>query len=292
MTSQPVSTFVTAPDGLRLHVREYGPRATARPVVVCLPGLTRTAADFDELATALAAKDYRVLALDYRGRGLSAWDASSANYSLPVELADLTAVLAAREAGRAVFVGSSRGGLLTMLLAATQPGSIAGVIFNDIGPVIEAKGLMRLKGYVGKIPQPRSFEEGAEILRRLFGHQFPSLSGEQWEAFARRNWRAENGGFAPTCDPKLADTLKGFDPEIAIPTMWPQFDALAAVPVMVVRGENSDILMPETVAAMRARRPDMTVLEIPGQGHTPLLAEDDTIAKLIAFTDGCAATRH
>jgi pimeloyl-ACP methyl ester carboxylesterase len=191
-----------------------------------------------------------------------------------------------------VFVGASRGGLLTLLLAAAQPMSIAGVIFNDIGPAIEPKGLMRLKGYVGKIPQPRNEEEGAEILRRLFGHQFPSLDEAAWHAFARRTWRIEGDRFVPTADPKLAETLKSIDPEVPVPTLWPQFDALAHVPLMVVHGENSDILLPETVAAMEARRPDLHVMEVPGQGHTPLLAEPDTIAKLIAFIDICGTARR
>jgi len=292
MPTEPASVFVTAPDGLRLHVREHGPRTDARPAVVCLPGLTRTTADFDALAGALAATGRRVLALDSRGRGRSDYDRNSENYSLPVELADLMTVLTAREARPAVFVGASRGGLLTMLLAAAQPASIAGVIFNDIGPAIEPKGLMRLKGYVGKIPQPRNEDEGAEILRRLFGQQFPSLDDVAWRAFVRRTWRVEGDRYVPTSDPKLADTLRSIDPEVPVPTMWPQFDALAGVPVMVVRGENSDILMPETVTAMKTRRPDLDVLEIPGQGHTPLLAEPETIAKLIAFIDTCGAPRR
>lgn len=287
MHRTPVSIYFGAPDGRKLHVREFGPRNDIRPAVVCLPGLTRTAADFDVLATALAAQGRRVLALDSRGRGLSDYDSDAGNYSLPIELADLIAMLAAREAQPAVFVGSSRGGLLTLLLAAVQPSSIAGAILNDIGPVIEPRGLMRIKGYVGRTPQPRSEEEGAEILRRMFDHQFPTLTRDDWLAFARRTWRAVNGGFIPTYDVKIARTLQNYDPETPIPAMWPQFDALAGVPVMVVRGANSDLLAPETVAAMKARRPSLVTLEIPDQGHTPLLAEPDTIAQLAAFIDTC-----
>ena len=287
--TEPVSTFISAPDGLKLHVREYGLRNGARPPVVCLPGLTRTAADFEELATALAARGYRVLALDSRGRGLSEYDKDANNYSLAVELADLIAVLAAREAQPAVFVGSSRGGLLTMLLAAVQPASIAGAVLNDIGPVIEPRGLMRIKGYVGKTPQPRNFEEGAEILRRMFSQQFPALTADGWLAFARRSWREDGKQFVPTSDPRIARTLEGFQPENPLPAMWLQFDALSGVPAMVVRGANSDILTTETVAAMKARRPSLVTLEVADQGHTPLLAEDDTIGKLIVFIDSCGA---
>src|SRR5262249_47350733 len=162
--------WVTARDGLRLHLREYGPRTTSRLPVVCLPGLARTAADFDLLARALAADadgPRRVLSLDYRGRGLSDHDPNPDNYAIPVELDDVLAVLAARGVESAVFVGTSRGGLLVMALAALRPGPIAGAVLNDIGPALEMQGLMRIKGYVGKLPQPSSFADGAEIQRRL-----------------------------------------------------------------------------------------------------------------------------
>jgi pimeloyl-ACP methyl ester carboxylesterase len=281
------SVFVSAPDGLKLHVLEHGPRSDPRPAVVCLPGLTRTVEDFDKLAEALAARGRRVLAIDSRGRGRSDYDRNADNYSLPIELADLMAVLAAREAHPAVFVGSSRGGLLTMLLAAQRPATIAGAILNDIGPVIERTGIMRLKGYVGKLHVPRNFEEGADILRRLFGHQFPNVDLAGWEVAARRTWREEKSGFVVTYDVNLAKTLKGFDADSPIPPLWLQFDALAHVPVMVVRGANSDILSAETLAAMAARRASMDVIEVPDQGHTPFLAEPEIIGRLIAFIERC-----
>jgi pimeloyl-ACP methyl ester carboxylesterase len=283
------SVFVTAPDGLKLHVREYGPRISVRPPIVCLPGLTRTGEDFDKLALALGDRGRRVLALDSRGRGLSDYDSNPANYSLAVELGDVMAVLAAREAQPAVFVGSSRGGLLTMLLAAHRPTAIVGAVLNDIGPVIEAKGLMRIKGYVGKMPTPRDYTEGAEILRRLFGSQFPNLDTAAWEMSARRAWRKEKAGLVLTYDVNLARTLKDFEADSPIPPLWLQFDALAHVPLIVVRGAHSDLLSAETVAEMQRRRIGMEVIEVPDQGHTPLLAEDDIIFRLIAFIESCDA---
>ena len=258
--------------------------------MVCLPGLARTTADFDLLARALAgdaARPRRVLALDYRGRGLSDHDPDPDNYSIPVELDDVLAVLTARGIGSAAFVGTSRGGLLVMALAATRPGMIAGAVLNDIGPVVETQGLMRIKSYVGKLPQPRSFEDGAEIQRRLFGGQFPGLGDAAWLAAARRTWREENGRLALTYDPKLARVLAAVDPEHPLPPLWPQFDALAQVPLMVIRGANSDILSAATVEAMRARRAATTLLEIPDQGHAPLLAEPATIAAIAGFVAGC-----
>ena len=285
ITPTPVSTFVSAPDGLQLHVREYGSRISPRVPVVCLPGLTRTIEDFDVLARALAARGRRVLALDSRGRGLSAYDRDSANYSLPVELGDLDAVLIARSAHPAIFIGSSRGGILTMLLAAMRPAAIAGAVFNDIGPVIEHRGLMRIKGYVGKGPVPRDHEEGAEVLRRLFSQQFPDLTAEQWLAWACRAWREDKKHLVQTYDPKIADTLATVNPETPPPALWPQFDAMKAMPLMVVRGTNSDILSPDTITAMAARRDAMEIVEVRNQGHTPLLDDERTVGRITAFVD-------
>jgi len=285
-----ISTFISAPDGLRLHARCYGRRSAPATPVVCLPGLARTAADFQNLAMALAndsAHPRRVIAVDYRGRGLSAYDPDPAKYTFSVELADVLAVLTALEALPAIFVGTSRGGILTMLMAGVRPTAIAGVIFNDIGPVIEPQGLMRIKSYVGKLPQPRSFEEGAEILRRLFGAQFPKLTAADWLASAHRAFKEEKGRLVPTYDVRLATTMEGFDLERPLPPLWAQFDALSAVRVMVIRGANSDILSPATIDAMRARRGTLESLEVPDQGHAPLLMEHDVIAHIADFAKRC-----
>jgi len=288
--SDPISHFITAQDGLKLHVRAYGARVTIALPIVCLPGLARTGADFDPLARALAGNTEHpryVLAVDYRGRGLSGYDYDADNYSLPVELADLLSVLTALEIGRAVFVGTSRGGLITMLLGSARPAAIAGVVLNDIGPVIEPRGLMRIKGYVGRLPQVKSFEEGAEFLRRLFSPQFPALSPDDWMAQARRTFREQNGRIVPDYDPKLARVLRDVDIERAPPPLWQQFDSLARMPMLVIRGANSDLLSAATFEAMRARRRQCEALVVPDQGHAPLLSDDDTIARIGAFVRSC-----
>jgi pimeloyl-ACP methyl ester carboxylesterase len=281
--------FVSAPDGLRLHARGYGARG-GRPPVVCLPGLARTTDDFDPLAAALANDPDRprqVLAVDYRGRGESEYDANPGNYNLATEMADLLAVLTALEVEPAVFVGTSRGGILAMMLATVRPAAIAGVVLNDIGPVIDTKGLVRIKSYLGRLPLPKSFEDGGEIMRSLLSTQFPKLSPEDWTMFARRTFKERNGSFEPRYDPKLATVLEGIDMARSVPPLWKEFDALASVPLMIVRGANSDILSAETVEAMRVRRPDMAVLEVPDQGHAPLLVESDVIHKIGVFIDRC-----
>lgn len=284
------STFVTAPDGLRLHARCYGRASAAGTSAVCLPGLARTSADFDALATALSRDGphpRRVIALDYRGRGLSQYDRDPANYSLAVELADVLAVVTALESLPAVFIGTSRGGILTMLLAAVRPSAIAGVVLNDIGPVIEPQGLMRIKSYVGKLPQPRTFEEGAEILQRLFQAQFPKLGPADWLASARRTFKDEQGRLVPTYDINLAKGLQAIDLERPMPPLWKEFDALANVPVMVVRGANSDILSPATLVKMRAQHPSLEILEVADQGHAPLLMDSESIERISTFVSRC-----
>jgi pimeloyl-ACP methyl ester carboxylesterase len=283
------SRFVSAPDGLRLYARIYGARGRGLPIV-CLPGLTRNGADFHLLATALtgdAAQPRLLITIDSRGRGLSDYDRNPENYSFPVELADVVAVITALEIGPAIFVGTSRGGILAMLLGAARPAAIAGVILNDIGPVIDTKGLVRIKGYAGKLPTPRSYDEGAEILRRLGDAQFPGLLAQDWLRQAKQIWRKSNGSLVLAYDPNLAKTLENVDPERPLPPLWAQFDSLARVPMMVVHGGNSDILSTATVDAMRERRLDIDVLEVPNQGHAPLLAEPDVIARIAAFVTLC-----
>jgi pimeloyl-ACP methyl ester carboxylesterase len=288
--SNPVSHFIIAQDGLKLHVRAYGSSATSALPVVCLPGLTRTGADFDTLASALAVDTERpryVLALDYRGRGLSDYDSNPDNYSLPVELADVLSVLTALEIGKAVFVGTSRGGLLTMLLGAARPAIFAGVVLNDIGPVLDPHGLARIKSYVGRLPQLNSFGEAAESLRQLFRPQFPALSADDWRALAQRMFRDQGGRIIPDYDPKLAHALRDVDIERPPPALWEQFDALADVPLLIIRGANSDLLSAATVEAMRARRRQCEVLVVPDQGHAPLLTDEETISRIGAFIRSC-----
>lgn len=285
MTSETgfTSRFVSASDGLKLHFRDYGPLATTTLPVVCLPGFARTAADFHELALASSqdeAKPRRVLALDYRGRGLSEYDKNWKNYDIRIELDDLIQVLIAAGIEQAVFVGTSRGGLLTMALAAARPAMIRGVVFNDVGPVIDARGLLRIRGYVGKLPVPRSFQEGAEILKRLSDQQFPILGEAEWEMMARRTWTDRDGALKPDYDVRLMKVLEELDLEAPLPVLWPYFDALKAVPVLAIRGANSDLLAEKTLEEMAERHPDCETHTAPGQGHAPLLGSKDMIRRI------------
>ena len=279
------SIFFTSNDGLRLHARCYGARDNAATPVVCLPGLTRTAADFEVLAERLSAAGRRVVALDYRGRGLSAYDPNPANYTVQVELGDLLTVLDALDLRSAVFIGTSRGGILAMVLATVRPQAIAAAILNDIGPVIELSGLLRIKSYVGKLPVPRDFADAAEILRDVFAAQFPDFTDEDWLTSARRAFKQQGGRLVPTYDVRISESLKDLGPETSVPDLWPQFDALAQVPLMVIRGALSDLLSAETLEAMNARHPGMRVVEVAGQGHAPMLQDEPTLAAIERFVN-------
>jgi pimeloyl-ACP methyl ester carboxylesterase len=269
--------FVSAADGLRLYARDYDPGTAGALPVVCLSGLTRSSEDFHELAVALsrdASRPRRVLSLDYRGRGRSEWDKDWRKYDVKIELNDTLQVLTAAGIAKAVFVGTSRGGLITMALSAVRPTLIAGVVLNDIGPVLEARGLMRIRGYVGKLPTPRTTQEAVQILQQASAAEFPAFTDKQWQALVRVTWREADGQLVLNYDPNLMKTLESSDPEAPLPDMWPLFEGLKPFPVLVIRGEHSDLLSGETVQVMQTRHPRLTAITIPGQGHAPALDGD------------------
>lgn len=278
--------FVSANDGLRLHARVYGEHPSDHLPVVCLPGLARTAADFHELGIALASdgrRPRRVIALDYRGRGLSEWDKDWTHYDPRVETDDISQVLTALDVPRAIFVGTSRGGLLTMALAVARPGLVGAAVLNDIGPVIDPRGLIRIRGYIGKLPPPANYREAVDILKLLSNAQFPVLGDADWDLLARRTWVEDKGKLIPAYDPALVHTLAGIDLEEPLPDLWNFCDMLRGVPMLTIRGANSDILSADTLQAMQARYPHMESLVVPDQGHTPLTWEPMVMKAILRF---------
>ncbi len=281
------SRYVTASDGLVLHLRDYGPIDSALTPVVCLPGIARTAFDFHDLALMLANGDAprRVLALDYRGRGLSQYDRNWRNYDVTVEMDDCLAAMTAMGMHQAVFVGTSRGGLITMAIAAARPTAIRAAVFNDVGPVIEPKGLIRIRGYVGKLPAPRDFTQAVEIMKTISDKQFPGLDEDGWMKLARGTWREKDGKLVPVYDSALLKGLAGLDLEKPLPPLWRLFAALSHAPLLVLRGEYSDILSNETLAEMAKRHPACETHIVPGQGHAPLL-DGETATRVATFIAG------
>ena len=276
---------ITVRDGMRLNVRHYpAPGSPLRPVL-CLAGLTRNARDFQPLAEALADPSAgaarAVYALDARGRGLSDHDPDWRGYSVPVETQDVIDVMTALSLHGAAIIGTSRGGLVAMVLAALQPTAIGAVVLNDIGPIIDRDGLVRIAGYVGRVPLPRSWSDAATLVRDLDRRQFPAIADSAWEAIARQRFNEADGRPAPAYDAKLSRSMSVLDGPI--PALWPQFGAMQHLPVMVVRGALSDLLSPATVAEMAKRHPQLVALTVPGEGHAPLLRDQPTIAAIARF---------
>jgi pimeloyl-ACP methyl ester carboxylesterase len=274
----------TARDGLRLYARHYPAYGSARRPVLCLAGLTRNGRDFHHLATALARPDETgrdVYALDSRGRGRSEHDRDWRNYSLLVELNDALDFMTMKGLHGAAIIGTSRGGLIAMLIAVLRPGAMAAVVLNDIGPVLERDGLARIAAYVGRIPLPATWEEATQLMREMNKRQFTAVPAEDWAEQARAWFNDDNGHPAPGYDPNIAKAVSVMDGPT--PELWPQFGALVHVPVLTLRGENSDILSAKTVEGMRARHPRLETFSVPGQGHAPLLRDAPTISAVAAF---------
>lgn len=280
----------TSRDGLRLYARHYPVPGSLRRPVVCLAGLTRNSRDFHDLATALARRDETgrdVYCLDYRGRGRSQHDPDWKNYSVLVELNDALDFMAMKGLDRAAVVGTSRGGLIAMLMGVLRPGAMGAVVLNDIGPVIEREGLARIVAYVGRVPLPANWQEATELTYEMNRRQFTAVPADQWEDVARQLFNDDNGLPASAYDPQLAKAISVMDGPT--PELWPQFAALSHVPVLVVRGENSDILGARTLVEMQARHPRLAAFTVRGQGHAPLLKDAPsigTIASFLARTDG------
>lgn len=264
----------TARDGLRLYGRHYPAPGSRRRPLVCLAGLTRNSRDFHDLAVALSTTELdtrSVYTLDYRGRGSSDNDSDWRNYSIPIELLDVQDFMTIHDLHNAAILGTSRGGLITMFLAAVQPSLVGAVILNDIGPVIDRVGLTRIAGYVGRVPLPATWVQAAEMVAELNRGQFPAVRDKQWPEIARQIYNEKDGKPAPGYDANLGKALSVLDGPL--PALWPQFEAMKRVPVMVIRGETSDLLSPATVDEMRRRHPNCVAVTVEGQGHAPLLKD-------------------
>jgi pimeloyl-ACP methyl ester carboxylesterase len=276
-------TFFTAHDGLKLYARQYPAPGSRKRPVLCLPGLTRNSRDFHSLALALSQGGHArpVYTLDYRGRGCSEHDPNWKNYVIQSEMLDVQDLMTLAGLHGAAIVATSRGGLIAMLLAAAQPTAIGAVVLNDIGPVVERAGLMRIAGYVGRAPRPASWQEATEFVATMNRAAFPAVPDTQWEEIARQWFNEENGRPTAGYDPKLSKSFAVRDGPL--PDLWPQFMALSHAPVLVVRGETSDLLSPGTVHQMCTRHPNCTAVTVPGQGHAPLLMDAPTITIIVRF---------
>jgi len=291
MTVEVESRFYVADDGLRLHYLDVAPdRDLGLSPAVCLAGLTRSARDFLPLAMALASdpsRPRRVVAFDYRGRGRSDHDPDWRHYDVPTERADVLKGLALCGIDRAHFVGTSRGGLHVMAMAPSHRAMIVSVVLNDIGPVLEREGLARIKGYVGKMnARPGDFDEAVKLLQLGAAEHFDGLTAAEWRHFATTTFGEDERALQLRYDPQLARGLDGLDLSKPLPESWDLFDALHGLPVLTIRGANSDLLSDATFAAMRRRWAGCEGLTVQGQGHAPLLADTPTIDAVVQFLAG------
>jgi pimeloyl-ACP methyl ester carboxylesterase len=275
-----MSRFTTS-DGLSLAWEEEG----AGQPVLCLPGLTRNARDFDDLGAALAARSparVRLIRLTFRGRGESERDPDWKNYNVAVEARDVVELLDHLGLAKATVVGTSRGGLVAMFMAAIVKDRLAGVLLNDIGPELAPEGLATIMTYLGVPPRAKEFPTVVAALKARMAAAFPDLGDDRWEVLARR-WFDDVGG-VPTLnyDARLRDAFEAVAAQPAV-DLWPLLDALEGVPLALVRGANSDLLTAASAAEMRARRPDMIFAEVPNRGHVPFLDEPEALAALDAL---------
>ena len=282
--------FFSSEDGLRLHARDY-PIGTPSDIgghlpVICLPGLSRNARDFHQLALLLAnhpESPRRVIAVDYRGRGLSQYDPTPANYNVMVECKDVITLCDLLGLKRCLFIGTSRGGLILHVLAALRPDLIAGTVLNDIGPAIEAEGLMEIRDYLGRRSTFASFEQAARALTVLHGETFPALVGTDWLDMAHALYAERDGTLVADYDPALNDQFQAVDFSKPLPTLWPQFEILTEKPMQVIRGEHSKLFSAQTLQAMAEGRVKVTTQTAHGQGHAPLVHHEDVFPAFSVF---------
>jgi pimeloyl-ACP methyl ester carboxylesterase len=266
----------TTSDGLSLY---YSDEGNGLPLL-CLAGLTRDGRDFDFVAPHLAG--VRLIRLDYRGRGQSDWG-DLATYQIPVEGRDAVELLDHLGLDKVAVLGTSRGGLIAMMLAATVKDRLLGVALNDIGPVIAPEGLEVIKNYLGRAPVLKTHAEVAAARERVMTG-FPNVPKERWLEEAERLFNQTPDGLTLTYDPKLREAVLEGSSQPA-PDLWPLFDALKGLPLVCLRGANSDLLSPETFAEMKARRPDMIAVEVADRGHIPFLDEPESLNALRRWLD-------
>lgn len=276
----------TSPDGLSLFARDYAPGpGVARPPVIAIHGLTRNSADFEAIAPLLAQSGRRVLAVDVRGRGLSDRAPDPMTYTPDVYAQDVLALMDQAAISRAVFLGTSMGGLITMALTAARPKSVVAAILNDIGPEVAAEGLARIASYSGQPVEIETWADAADYARRINGVAFPHYSDADWEGFARRIFRQHpNGEIGLDYDPDIAVPIRAAGAKALVPNLWPDFRRLAKKkPTLLVRGANSDLLSTEIADKMKKAAPSMAYVEVPGVGHAPMLDEPEARAVIFEF---------
>lgn len=273
----------TSADGLSLYARAYGSESD-RLTVLCIHGLTRNHKDFEPMIAALPGR-YRFIAVDVRGRGRSAFDPEPKNYSPAIYAKDMTLLLDKLGIGRVALIGTSMGGLISLILTRQMPKRIAGVVLNDVGPVVEKAGITRIAGYAGKVRPVTGWESAAEAVKTIQGAAFPDMPEARWMDFARRTYRElPDGQVVLDYDPNIARSLGKVKPgALTNFALWRLFGGLKKAPLLVVRGATSDILSGKTALEMVRRHPDAVLATVPRVGHAPILDEPEAVSAITDF---------
>lgn len=270
-------------DGLRLYARDYpGPADSTLLPVLCMHGLTRNSADFAWIAAHLA-QTRRVISVDVRGRGRSAHDPHPENYTPVTYVQDMFRLLDELGLAQVVALGTSMGGLMSMIMASMQPQRFAAVIINDIGPELDPAGLDRIKRYVGKSRAIRNWDDAVAQTREINGLAFPDYTDEEWLRFTRNLYHEVDGVPVLAHDLAIAKPMLEDEANAVPPDLWPLFESMAQLPILVVRGEISDLLSPECVARMHQLSPTLKAAEVPNRGHAPMLDEPAAVSAIDDF---------
>jgi pimeloyl-ACP methyl ester carboxylesterase len=277
---QPGEFTYRAADGLDLFYREY--RCVASGLtVLCLPGLTRNSGDFSALAATLSTR-YRVIAPDLRGRGRSAWDPQWSNYQPMVYVRDVLSLLDHLAVSRVAVIGTSLGGVLAMVLAASKSDRIAGIVLNDVAPEVSPEGVARIAEYVGRAAPVANWDEAVQQAKANYGSALPGLSEQQWRDFAERSYRQQpDGTVIADYDPNIGTAIRATPPVTA--DLWPLFRTLATIPMLAFRGSHSDIVTPSVFDRMQAEHPHLQRVVVADRGHAPLLTEPECIQAIEQF---------
>jgi pimeloyl-ACP methyl ester carboxylesterase len=281
-----IERFFRSRDGLQIYFRDYE-GDTAKAPVLCLHGLTRNSRDFAALAGHIAPAR-RVLVPDQRGRGRSQYDAQWMNYHPGTYVEDVWTLLGELSIQRVVVVGTSLGGLMAMLMAATRPQMLAGVVLNDIGPEIDPVGVARIQSYAGRLPPVRNWDDAAAQMKMTFGLAFPEYDEQQWRDFARKSFDEDEAGVPRlAADPRIGDAVRAIPapPGIA-QAMWLAFGQLRNLPALALRGATSDLLSAATFERMQQEVPSLVAVTVPNRGHAPQLDEPDSLRAIDAFLAG------
>jgi pimeloyl-ACP methyl ester carboxylesterase len=271
----------TGSDGLTLSYRDFAGGEPGRPPLLCLHGLTRNARDFEALAERFAG-DWRLIAPDMRGRGQSEYARDAASYNLATCAEDVRLLLETLDCGPVVIVGTSMGGLIALYMAFTRAWALAGVVLNDIGPDLEPEGLARIRSYVGQGGSFETWMHAARHLRELSGKAHPDFAIADWLAFAKRVMDVGgNGRIVFDYDMKIAEPFAS--PEPILPDLWAALRSLGDVPVLLLRGELSDLLSAATVKKMKAELDGLKAVTVKRVGHAPTLAEPDAQKAIADF---------